>query len=105
MRLNIANGQKKYGDMARFLTEYEAVFDEEIEEIETAPSTLASSPQLSTNSTRIRLARSDDSGSTDRCFGQKTYKNQPKKAGTRLSEGSRCREFSLAPAHTLPLND
>lgn len=27
VRLIIANGQKKYGDMARFLTEYEAVFD------------------------------------------------------------------------------
>jgi tetratricopeptide (TPR) repeat protein len=36
-RLGIANGQKKYSDMARFLSEYEAAFHEAIEGIETAP--------------------------------------------------------------------
>jgi predicted Zn-dependent protease len=36
-RLSIANGLKKYGDMARFLREYEAAFHEELDGIETAP--------------------------------------------------------------------
>jgi hypothetical protein len=36
-RLQIANGQKKYGDMVRFLGEYEAEFHEEMEGIENDP--------------------------------------------------------------------
>jgi hypothetical protein len=37
VRLNVANAQKKYGDMARFLREYEDTFHEEIEGIESTP--------------------------------------------------------------------
>ena len=37
VRLDIANAQKKYGDMARFLVEYQAVFHERLEGFESEP--------------------------------------------------------------------
>ena len=61
VRLNIANGQKKYGEMTRFLSEYEAAFHEASKESSPRPSTPPSSPQPSTRSTRIRLPGSDGS--------------------------------------------
>src|SRR4051795_7757144 len=69
--LYVANAQKKYGDMVRILASTRTCSTKKSKESRPHPITPPLSPQPSTSSTRIRLAKSDDSGSSPEDGGER----------------------------------